>query len=146
MKIGFFPRYDRLGASSRHRFFNYFERWQKGMDESCQLAIYPGLSDCYLQKLYHNGKVGKLTQAWELAKLFKRACLIRCDAMVIEYELMIGLPYKYDNDISEALTFISHDKKRSASGLSIIRVDVPGEYIMEKMPVEDFRSLVIKPQ
>ena len=96
MKIGFFPRYDRLGASSRHRFFNYFERWQKGMDESCQLAIYPGLSDCYLQKLYHNGKVGKLTQAWELAKLFKRACLIRCDAMVIEYELMIGLPYKYE--------------------------------------------------
>ena len=25
MKIGFYPRYDRLGASSRYRFFMFFE-------------------------------------------------------------------------------------------------------------------------
>lgn len=65
---------------------------------------------------------------------------------LVEIFKKIGLPYKYDNDISEALSFISHDKKRSANGLSVIRVDIPGEHIIEKMSVEDFRSLVLKLQ
>ena len=99
MKIGYYPRYDRLGASSRHRFFNYVERWLHDESAGLENVIYPGLSDKYLQKLYRAGKVGKIDLFIEMAKLFRRACFTACDAMVIEYELMPDLPYTWERKL-----------------------------------------------
>ena len=101
MKIGFYPRYDRLGASSRYRFFMYFDRCiQSGISAGNSWNIYPGMSDDYLRELYQRSQVGKLRQAGEMCHLFKRACQIpRDEKMIIEYELMPHLPWAWERKL-----------------------------------------------
>ncbi len=107
MHIGFYPRYNRLGASSRTRFFLYFDRWRemepkpKSCGGSCSgcvapcgevLSIHPGLSDGYLRALYA-GKCGAVRKFWEWCRLGLRLLALE-DALVIEYELLPEASYR----------------------------------------------------
>ena len=54
----------------------------------------------------------------------------------------VNLPYQYEGDISAALSYVAHDKKRSGSSLSVISVDTPGEYKIESISCEDFKKAI----
>ncbi len=54
----------------------------------------------------------------------------------------VGLPSSYNGDINAALGFISHDKKCDGRKISIVFVDTPGDFRIEKMDVAEFESLV----
>lgn len=90
-RIGFYPRYDRLGASSRLRFFHFYERWLREEGENGLLSIHPGLSDDYLRALY-GGKCGKLRKLREWFRLWRRAFGLE-ERLLIEYELLPGVPW-----------------------------------------------------
>lgn len=90
--VGFYPRYDRLGASSRLRFGLFFDRWRNGAEEgACRLAMHPGLSDAYLSELYA-GKCSVYRKFLEWLRLWRRVGTLE-DNLVIEYELLPGVPY-----------------------------------------------------
>jgi len=91
-RIGFYPRYDRLGASSRLRFFQFYERWLREDPETARrLALHPGMSDDYLRALYA-GKCGKMRKLREWLRLWRRAFHLE-ERLLIEYELLPGVPY-----------------------------------------------------
>lgn len=92
MQIAFLPRYDRLGASSRLRFFMYFESYIKSGGNA---VIKPGLSDEYLQQLYRAGRVGTFRKLREFLRIFCRAFNLP-EKLLIEYELVPELAYKYE--------------------------------------------------
>ena len=54
----------------------------------------------------------------------------------------IGLPTEYNGDIDKALSFISHDKKCEGEGVSVIFVDTPGSFRIEKITTKAFCELV----
>lgn len=54
----------------------------------------------------------------------------------------VGLPTEYNGDIEKALSFISHDKKCDGDTISIILVDRPGSYRIEKMSTQEFCDAV----
>ncbi len=53
-----------------------------------------------------------------------------------------GLPTEYRGNLDAALSFISHDKKCDGAKISVIFVDTPGTYRIEKMTTDDFSALV----
>lgn len=55
-----------------------------------------------------------------------------------------GLPTEYKGNIEDALSFISHDKKCDGAMVSIIFVDTPGSFRIEKMATEAFMDLCRK--
>ena len=54
----------------------------------------------------------------------------------------LGLPTEYNGDIEHALSFISHDKKCDGKKLSVILVDEPSSFRIEKMSIDEFCSMV----
>ena len=90
-RIGFYPRYDRLGASSRLRFFLFYERWLREEGARELPAIHPGMSDAYLRALY-GGKCGMIRKLREWFRLWHRAFGLE-RRLVIEYELLPGAPW-----------------------------------------------------
>ena len=54
----------------------------------------------------------------------------------------LGLPTEYNGDLDKALSFISHDKKCEGEGVSVIFVDTPGGFRIEKMTTKAFCELV----
>ena len=92
MQIGFFPRYDRLGASSRYRFFMFFDRMQKDA-ANCSLSMHPGLSDKYIKTLYSRGRVGRLRKLREFMHMYLRAGNLP-EKLIIEYELVPNLSFE----------------------------------------------------
>ena len=55
-----------------------------------------------------------------------------------------GLPTEYKGNLEHALSFIVHDKKCDGKKLSVIFVDTPGSFRIEKMSTEDFADLCRK--
>lgn len=49
-----------------------------------------------------------------------------------------GLPTEFTGDVDEALAFSYHDKKTSASGISLVFVDEVGKYRLEKYPLDKY--------
>ena len=94
MSTGLYPRYDQLGASSRYRFFLYYQRWLQE-EKNAPVKLFPGMSDSYLKELYSGKGVSKLRLLREFLHMFKRALRLEKD-LVIEYELVPELPYKYE--------------------------------------------------
>ncbi|MEA4863235.1 MAG: glycosyltransferase [Victivallaceae bacterium] len=84
----FYPRYGRNGASSRHRFHDFAERWTaSGAEVECR----PFFSGRYLERFY----AGKGKSAAGLAAGWLRrlsAMLSMPDTPVIEYELLPFFP------------------------------------------------------
>ncbi len=94
MSIGFYPRYDQLGASSRYRFFTYYEQWLK-QEPAAEILLKPGLSDTYLKKLYRTGRVPLIRGMFENFRMLMRGISL-AEKLIIEYELVPNLPYKYE--------------------------------------------------
>ena len=63
-------------------------------------------------------------------------------AEVTEILKSLDLPTVLPVDLEEALAFADHDKKCVTDGVNIVRVDAVGEYIMEKLSLEDWKQLV----
>lgn len=55
----------------------------------------------------------------------------------------LSLPTKYTGDKKEALTYISHDKKCTQNGVSVILCPEIGKYEIKNMSLEDFSNLVL---
>lgn len=54
----------------------------------------------------------------------------------------LGLPTEYTGDIDSAFAFVSHDKKASDDGISIVFVDEIGSFRIEKISFEEFYNKV----
>ena len=92
MQIGFFPRYSRLGASSRYRFYTFFDKFVKdGITDD--VLIRDGFSDDYLKRLYRHGKVGRFRQMKEFLHMYFRALSLP-EKLIVEYELVPKLSYE----------------------------------------------------
>ena len=94
MQIGFFPRYSRLGASSRYRFYMFFDELVKA-GFSGVVSIRNGFSDEYLKKLYRHGKAGRFRQLKEFLHMYCRAYALP-EKLIIEYELVPQLSYEHE--------------------------------------------------
>ena len=55
----------------------------------------------------------------------------------------LGLPTEYNGDKDDAFTYLSHDKKCTKSGVSVILCPKIGEYEIKDMTLEEFKNLVI---
>lgn len=55
----------------------------------------------------------------------------------------LSLPTRYDGNKEEALSYISHDKKCTQNGVSVILCPKIGEYNIKNMSLEEFRDLVL---
>ena len=97
MKIGFYPRYSQLGASSRYRFYMYFQRYL-AENGSVPISIADGFSDRYLQTLYREGRVSRWRQFREFMHMLMRS-LHLAENLIIEYELVPNLPWKYEQKL-----------------------------------------------
>ncbi|MBE6677582.1 MAG: 3-dehydroquinate synthase [Ruminococcaceae bacterium] len=54
----------------------------------------------------------------------------------------LGLPTVLPVELEAALAFADHDKKCVTDGVNTVRVDTVGEYIMEKMSLDEWKQLV----
>jgi glycosyltransferase involved in cell wall biosynthesis len=93
MKILFLSKYNRDGASSRYRFYNY----KSYFDENCiQFYIKPLLDNSYVLNLYDNRKIKVYFQ--RIFSILKRVYFVlfqssNYDLIVIEKELFPNVPY-----------------------------------------------------
>ena len=93
MKILFLSKYNRDGASSRYRFYNY----KPYFDENCiQFHIKPLLDNSYVLNLYDNRKIKVYFQ--RIFSILKRVYFVlfqssNYDLIVIEKELFPNVPY-----------------------------------------------------
>ncbi|RKS99994.1 glycosyltransferase family 4 protein [Flavobacterium sp. 123] len=93
MKILFLSKYNRDGASSRYRFYNYKPYFDKN---DIQYHIKPLLDDSYVLNLYKKRKIKVFIQ--RLFSILKRFCFVlfktsNYDLIVIEKELFPNVPY-----------------------------------------------------
>ena len=58
----------------------------------------------------------------------------------------LGLPTEYHGDLEHAFTYLSHDKKCTADGVSVILCPSIGEYLIKDMSLEEFKKTVKKPK
>ena len=54
----------------------------------------------------------------------------------------VGLPTEYNGDVDSAFGYVSHDKKASSSGISVVFVDEIGSFRIEKLGFEEFYKTV----
>ncbi|WP_026236510.1 glycosyltransferase family 4 protein [Pontibacter roseus] len=90
MRVLFFPKYTRLGASSRLRTYQYLPYFRdQGIDVDCS----PLFDDYYLQQLYQKKAISrvKIIKAY-ISRLFKLFTSARYDLVIIEKELFPYLP------------------------------------------------------
>lgn len=93
MKILFLSKYNRDGASSRYRFYNYQPYFDKN---DIQFYIKPLLDDSYVLNLYNKRKIRVFVQ--RLLSILKRIYFVlfqtsNYDLIVIEKELFPNVPY-----------------------------------------------------
>jgi 3-dehydroquinate synthase len=90
-------------------------------------------AECEMQGMYHGEcvAIGMLVTSSDEVRARLTAVLKK-----------LGLPTCYTGNLDTALSFISHDKKCEGKGLSVIFVDTPGCYRIEKLSVEQFKNLV----
>ncbi len=55
----------------------------------------------------------------------------------------LSLPYTYKGDTRSIIAYASHDKKSSSDGISIIRVENIGEYIIDKISIDKLEKLAV---
>ncbi len=89
-KLLILPRYDKLGASSRYRFYNYIDYLEKN---GYECTIYPLFSDLYLTQRYSKSSI-----FFELIKCYLKRIVIlfnvrKYDLCFIEKELFPYLPF-----------------------------------------------------
>lgn len=93
MKITFFTKYAKNGASSRLRSCQYFPLLEQ---LGCEIEWHPLFSDQYLDRLY-KGKLVFLHVIWAyLRRIVQLIFLKKCDLVVIEKELFPWVPYWFE--------------------------------------------------
>ncbi len=90
-------------------------------------------AECEMQGMYHGECVA-------LGMLVTSSDGVR--ARLVPVLKKLGLPTEYTGNIDTALSFISHDKKCDGGYLSVVFVDTPGSFRIEKMEVDKFKNLV----
>lgn len=125
MKVLFLTKYDKLGASSRYRFFQFFDSYEK---HNIECITKPFFDDLYIENLYKH----KFDSLLILKSYIRRFAALfgvkKYDLVVIEKELFPYFPaifeklfssfsIKYVVDYDDAL-FHQYDKHR----LAIVRV------------------------
>ncbi len=55
----------------------------------------------------------------------------------------LDLPTVYSGDKESALKYISHDKKKSASGISVVFCERIGTHTMKNISIEDFNKIIL---
>lgn len=97
-KIAVFTRYDRLGASSRLRFYQFQDRLQL---QGFYCDFYPLFDDEYLKIQYQNKKKSKflITKSY-LRRLCQLLLVIKYDVIWLEKELFPGLPAIFEKLLS----------------------------------------------
>ena len=87
--LGVYTRYDRLGASSRLRYYGY-----RAAFEAAGFApeFHPFFSDAYLTRLYAGRGKSRLLAAAALVRRFAASTRLP-EKLLIEYELLPELPY-----------------------------------------------------
>ena len=89
MKILYFTKYSRKGASSRLRSYQYFTYLEK---DGCDIQVYPLFDDEYLKNLYQGKKpVLKIISAY-IARFWQLRKITKTDIIFIEKELFPYLP------------------------------------------------------
>lgn len=89
MNPGFYPRYSRNGASSRHRFHDFAGLWAEASGGAA--ACEPFFSERYLARLYAGkGKSPAALAAGWLRRFFRMFSMP--DTVIVEYELMPFFP------------------------------------------------------
>lgn len=91
-KLGLYPRYTALGASSRYRFYLYLPALEQA---GLHPFIKPFFPNSYLRKLYQTKQKSRLLGALSLVKRLIDAYFIPARAL-IEYELLPQLPYRVE--------------------------------------------------
>ena len=92
MKLSIYTRYDKLGASSRYRYFMY-------LDGLCRAGwsarIHPFFSNRYLKKLYSTGRKSGVSF---IVSTLKRVIQLQFSGkqLLIEYELLPFVSYKIE--------------------------------------------------
>lgn len=92
MKLSIYTRYDKLGASSRYRYFMYRDAL---LAAGWETKIYPFFNNRYLKKLYTRGTKSCFSFIFST---LKRLTQLLCsdNKMLIEYELLPFIPYKIE--------------------------------------------------
>lgn len=118
LKILFYTKYTRKGASSRLRSFQYFPLFEKA---GFQVGVQSLFNDQYLRELYGRGRINKINIIKQYFKRFYSLFSVRkYDLIVIEKELFPYLPaffeklfsflgVKYIVDYDDAI-FHNYDK------------------------------------
>ncbi len=93
MKLAIYTRYDKLGASSRYRYFMYLDVLHSA---GWAAIIYPFFSNSYLKKLYHDGEKSRLKFIFSTLRRIIQL-LFSSKQLIIEYELLPFIPYNIEN-------------------------------------------------
>lgn len=97
-KIAVFTRYDRLGASSRLRFYQFQQKLQQ---HGLQCDFFPLFDDRYLHLQYQHQKKSLLLIVESYLRRFMQLCLIlKYDVIWIEKELFPGFPAIFEKLLS----------------------------------------------
>ena len=89
MKILYFPKYTRKGASSRLRSYQYFPYLEA---QGIEITVSPLFSDQYLENLYAHKSTIKWTLKAYIRRIFVLTKVLKYDKIVIEKELFPYLP------------------------------------------------------
>ncbi len=92
LPLGVYTRYDRLGASSRCRYFDYKDAFEAA---GFQAEFHPFFGNAYLERFYRTGRKSHLAAAKAMAKRFY-ALLRLPERLLIEYELLPELAYRWE--------------------------------------------------
>ena len=162
VKVAFFTRYGRQGASSRYRFIQYFDIYRRKGLEPVHLPFY---SDKYLQRRY----VGKATALYMVAAFVRRFTQIvvsrnRYPLVVIEYEMLpyfpriierlalkwVGSPYivEYDDAVYsryESVTISSVRSKITGLLEDASLVIAGSNYLREQLELRGAKNIAVVP-
>ena len=118
LKISFYCKYNRLGASSRIRFMQFLPK----LSSFYQIQLNSLLSDEYITNLYAHRPQNKISILLAYCKRAHQLITDKSDLLVIEYELFPYIPYwvekiflrnkKYIIDIDDAV-FHNYDLSMS---------------------------------
>jgi glycosyltransferase involved in cell wall biosynthesis len=93
MKILYFTKYSRKGASSRLRAFQYFPFLES---QDIQITVKPLFGDAYLEKLYNGKKNSASALNAYLKRFISLITVFKFDRVVIEAELFPYLPAVFE--------------------------------------------------
>ena len=128
MKVLYFTKYTRIGASSRLRSYQYFPYLEL---QDIEVTVSPFFDDQYLENLYTKKSTLKQIIKAYIRRFFALGKVFKCDCIFIEYELFPYLPswgefvlnkfdIKYIADYDDAI-FHNYDKNRNSMVRFLLR-------------------------